>query len=78
MYNDSVKAMSNIKDKVVDTYNNTNINPFPKEIKVNLVIDYEKVIPSLFKAIGKIKQEDIDNLTKLSKLVENTIKKSIK
>jgi hypothetical protein len=78
MYNDSVKAISSIKDKVVDKYNNTDMNPFPKEIKVNLVIDYEKLIPSLCKAIGNIKQQDIDNFAKLGKLVENTIKKSIK
>jgi hypothetical protein len=77
-YHKMCDEVKNTKDKVVDTYNNTNMSPFPKEIKVKLVIDYEEVLPSLFKAIGKIKQEDLDNFAKLSKLVENTIKKSIK
>jgi len=35
MYNDGIRAMSDIKDKVVDKYNSTNINPFPKNIMNN-------------------------------------------
>ena len=78
MYNDSVKAMSSIKDKVVDKYNNTDMSPFPKNVNVTITVDYEKSISNLLKAIGKIKQQDMDNFAKLGKLVENTIKKSIK
>ena len=78
MYNDSVKAMSSIKDKVVDKYNSTNMTPFSKNINVTITVDYEKSIDNLLKAVGKIKQEDMDNFAKLGKLVENTIKKSIK
>jgi hypothetical protein len=78
MYNDSVKAMSSIKDKVVDKYNSTNMNPFPKNLKLEHEINYEKTISSLLKAIGQIKQQDVDNIIKLGKLVENSIKKSIK
>lgn len=78
MYNDSVKAMSSIKDKVVDKYNSTNMNPFPKNINVTITVDYEKSISNLLKAVGKIKQKDMDNFAKLGKLVEVTMKKTIK
>ena len=78
MYNDSVKAMSSIKDKVVDKYNSTNMNPFPKNINVTITVDYEKSIGNLLKAVGKIKQEDMDNFAKLGKLVETTMKKALK
>jgi len=72
-----------VKDSVngiKDTYNNTQLNPFkmPENINVTITVDYEKSIGNLLKAVGKIKQEDMDNFAKLGKLVENTIKKSIK
>ena len=69
-------SVNGIKDK----YNNTQLNPFkmPENINITLTIDYEKSISNLFKALGKVKQEDMDNIAKLGKLVESSMKKAIK
>ena len=69
-------SVNGIKDK----YNSTQINPFkmPENINVTITVDYEKSIGNLLKAVGKIKQEDIDNFAKLGKLVETTMKKALK
>ena len=67
-------SVSSIKDK----YNNTTFNPFPKDLNVNITIDYETSISNLLKALGKVKQEDMDNIAKLGKLIESSMKKAIK
>jgi|TARA_R110000744_G_scaffold26456_1_gene65132 hypothetical protein len=69
-------SVNGIKDK----YNSTQINPFkmPENINVTITVDYEKSIGNLLKAVGKIKQEDMDNFAKLGKLVETTMKKALK
>ena len=78
VWTNTVDSIASVKDKVVDKYNSTNMNPFPKNLKLEHEINYEKTISSLLKAIGQIKQQDVDNIIKLGKLVENSIKKSIK
>ena len=50
----------------------------PENINVTITVDYEKSIGNLLKAVGKIKQEDMDNFAKLGKLVETTMKKALK
>ena len=67
-------SVNGIKDK----YNNTTFNPFPKDLNITLTIDYEKSVSNLFKALGKVKQEDMDNIAKLGKLIESSMKKAIK
>ena len=69
-------SVSSIKHR----YDNTQLNPFkmPENINITLTIDYEKSVSNLFKALGKIKQEDMDNIAKLGKLVESSMKKVIK
>jgi len=69
-------SVSSIKNR----YDNTQLNPFkmPENINITLTIDYEKSVSNLFKALGKIKQEDMDNIAKLGKLVESSMKKAIK
>ena len=67
-------SVNGIKDK----YNNTTFNPFPKDLNINLTIDYEKSVSNLFKALGNIKQEDMDNIAKVGKLVESSMKKALK
>ena len=78
VWSNTIDSISSVKDKVVDKYNSTNMNPFPKNVNVTITIDYEKSIDNLFKALGKVKQEDMDNIAKLGKLVEVTMKKAIK
>ena len=67
-------SVNGIKDK----YNNTTFNPFPKDLNITVTVDYEQSISNLLKALGKIKQEDMDNIAKLGKLVESSMKKAIK
>ena len=69
-------SVSSIKNK----YDNTQLNPFkmPENINVTITIDYEKSVSNLFKALGNVKQEDIDNIAKVGKLVESSMKKAIK
>ena len=78
VWSNTVDSISSVKDKVVDKYNNTDMSPFPKNVNVTITVDYEKSISNLLKAIGQIKQQDMDNFAKLGKLVENTMKKAIK
>ena len=69
-------GVNGIKDK----YNNTQLNPFkmPENINVTITIDYEKSISNLFKALGNVKKEDMDNIAKVGKLVESSMKKALK
>ena len=75
------KIVKSVKDK----YDNTQLNPLrmimPEKLKVELEVkgvDYDALLASLFKAIGNIKEEDINNVAKLGKLVESSMKKAIK
>ena len=72
--------INNIVKSVKDKYDNTQLNPFkmPENINVTITVDYEQSISNLLKALGKIKQEDMDNIAKLGKLVESSMKKSLK
>ena len=67
-------SVNGIKDK----YNNTTFNPVPKDLNITVIVDYETSLSNLFKALGKVKQEDMDNIAKLGKLVESSMKKAIK
>ena len=75
------KIVKSVKDK----YDNTQLNPLrmimPEKLKVELEVkgvDYDALLASLFKAIGNIKEEDINNVAKLGKLIESSMKKSLK
>ena len=70
--------INNIVKSVKDKYDNTTFNPFPKDLNITVIVDYETSISNLLKALGKIKQEDLDNIAKLGKLVESSMKKSLK
>ena len=74
------KMIKNSVKSVKDTYDNTQLNPFkmPENINVTITIDYEQSVSNLFKALGKIKQEDINNVAKVGKLIESSMKKSLK
>ena len=72
-------------DSIKKTYNDTQLNPFkmimPEKLKVELEVknvDYDALFSSLFKAIGNIKQEDMNKIARLGKLVESSMKKALK
>ena len=74
------KMIKNSVKSVKDTYDNTQLNPFkmPENINVTITLDYEKSLSNLIKALGNIKQEDINNVAKVGKLIESSMKKSLK
>ena len=74
------KMIKNSDKSVKDTYDNTQLNPFkmPENINVTITLDYEKSLSNLIKALGNIKQEDINNVAKLGKLIESSMQKAIK
>ena len=70
-------------DSIKKTYNDTQLNPFkfPEKMKIELEVknvDYDALFSSFFKAIGNIKQEDMNKIAKLGKLVESSMKKALK
>ena len=69
-------SVSSIKHR----YDNTQLNPFKMPENINITIKHDIVgsYKDFFKALGKIKQEDMDNIAKLGKLVESSMKKAIK
>ena len=79
------KVIGDSVDSIKKTYNDTQLNPLrmimPEKLKVELEVkgvDYDALLASLFKAIGNIKEEDINNVAKLGKLVESSMQKAIK
>ena len=70
-------------DSIKKTYNDTQLNPFkfPEKMKIELEVknvDYDALFSSLFKAIGNIKQEDMNKIARLGKLIESSMKKALK
>ena len=70
-------------DSIKKTYNDTQLNPFkfPEKMKIELEVknvDYDALFSSFFKALGNIKQEDMNNVAKVGKLVESSMKKALK
>ena len=70
-------------ESIKKTYNNTQLNPFkfPEKMKIELEVknvDYDALLSSFFKALGNVKQEDMNNVTKLGKLIKSSMKKELK
>ena len=72
-------------DSIKKTYNDTQLNPLkmivPEKLKIELEVknvDYDALFSSFFKALGKIKQEDMNNVAKVGKLIESSMKKTLK
>jgi predicted acyltransferase (DUF342 family) len=81
------KTIEDTWDKSIDsikkTYNDTQLNPFkfPEKMKIELEVknvDYDALLSSFFKALGNVKQEDMNNVTKLGKLIKSSMKKELK
>ena len=77
MYNDSVKAMSSIKDKVVDKYNSTNMTPFPKNVNVTIKLDMAGTYGDMIDALDKLSPKRIEQVVGIFKKHQGTITKII-
>ena len=72
-------------DSIKKTYNDTQLNPLkmivPEKLKIELEVnnvDYDALFSSFFNALGNIKQEDMNKIARLGKLVESSMKKALK
>jgi len=70
-------------DSIKKTYNDTQLNPFkmPEKLKIELEVknvDYDALFSSFIKALGNIKQEDMNKIARLGKLIESSMKKALK
>ena len=77
------KTIEDTWDSCKKTYNDTQLNPFkfPEKMKIELEIknvDYDALLSSFFKALGNVKQEDMNNVAKVGKLIESSMKKALK
>ena len=81
MYNDSIKAMSDYKDKVVEKYNNTNMTPFPKNMNVTVKFDLVGTYSDLLKKFDSMSDKDmqriVDILEKKSDIIQKLIEKKM-
>jgi hypothetical protein len=68
VWSNTIDSISSVKDKVVDKYNNTNMNPFPKKLEVELVINYDKSLKTI----------NIEEVKKLFKIIKSEIDKELK
>ena len=68
VWNNTVDSIASVKDKVVDKYNSTNMNPFPKKLEVELVINYDKSLKTI----------NIEEVKKLFKIIKSEIDKDLK
>ena len=68
VWNNTVDSIASVKDKVVDKYNSTNMNPFPKKLEVELVINYDKSLKTI----------NIEEVKKLFKIIKSEIDKELK
>ena len=81
MYNDSIKAMSDYKDKVVEKYNSTNMTPFPKNMNVTVKFDLVGTYSDLLKKFDSMSDKDmqriVDILEKKSDIIQKLIEKKM-
>ena len=68
VWTNTVDSIASVKDKVVDKYNSTNMNPFPKKLEVELVINYDKSLKTI----------NIEEVKKLFKIIKSEIDKDLK
>jgi len=81
MYNDSIKAMSDYKDKVIDKYNSTSMSPFPKNVNVTVKFDLVGTYSDLLKKFDSMSDKDmqrvVDILEKKSDIIQKIIMKQL-
>ena len=77
VWNNTVDSIASVKDKVVDKYNNTNINPFPKNVNVTVKFDLVGTYSDLLKKFDSMSDKDmqrvVDILEKKSDIIQKII-----
>ena len=81
IWTNTIDSMSSIKDKVIDKYNSTNINPFPKNVNVTVKFDLVGTYSDLLKKFDSMSDKDmqrvVDILEKKSDIIQKIIMKQL-
>ena len=82
VWNNTVDSISSVKDKVVDKYNSTNMNPFPKNVNVTVKFDLVGTYSDLLKKIDSMSEADMKRIAnifeKKHKIIAEMIEKQLK
>jgi|GEM_PF-5726961 len=77
VWTNTIDSISSVKDKVVDKYNNTNMNPFPKNVNVTVKFDLVGTYSDLLKKFDSMSDKDmqrvVDILEKKSDIIQKII-----
>ena len=77
IWNNVIDGMSTVKDKVIDKYNSTNINPFPKNVNVTIKLDVAGTYGDAIDALDKLSPKRIHQIVGIFKKHQKTITKLI-
>ena len=77
VWNNTIDSISSVKDKVIDKYNSTNMNPFPKNVNVTVKFDLVGTYSDLLKKFDSMSDKDmqrvVDSLEKKSDIIQKII-----
>ena len=81
VWSNTIDSISSVKDKVVDKYNSTDMNPFPKNVNVTVKFDLVGTYSDLLKKFDSMSDKDmqrvVDILEKKSDIVQKIIEKKM-
>ena len=81
VWNNTIDSISSVKDKVIDKYNSTNMNPFPKNVNVTVKFDLVGTYSDLLKKFDSMSDKDmqrvVDILEKKSDIIQKIIMKKL-
>ena len=82
VWTNTVDSIASVKDKVVDKYNSTNMNPFPKNVNVTVKFDLVGTYSDLLKKIDSMSEADMKRIAnifeKKHKIIAEMIEKQLK
>ena len=77
VWTNTIDSISSVKDKVVDKYNNTNMNPFPKNVNVTVKFDLVGTYSDLLKKFDSMSDKDMQRVVDILKKKSDIIQKII-
>ena len=81
VWNNTIDSISSVKDKVINKYNSTNMNPFPKNVNVTVKFDLVGTYSDLLKKFDSMSDKDmqrvVDILEKKSDVIQKIIMKQL-
>ena len=82
VWSNTIDSISSVKDKVVDKYNSTDMNPFPKNVNVTVKFDLVGTYSDLLKKFDSMSEADMKRIAnifeKKHKIIAEMIEKQLK